>query len=73
LEGLTLALESPILVDLRSERTVTDLAEGLIYMVSPHVIGVKKPKYVGGNERGRDVDVDNGRGVNLAMIRGPVE
>jgi hypothetical protein len=68
-----LTLESLILIDLRSKRAVTDLPEGFVYTIVPHIVSVKKPKYIGGNGRGRDIDVDDGGSVNLAVISGSVE
>jgi hypothetical protein len=34
----------------------------------PHIVGVEEPEYVGGDGRGWNVDVNNGRGVNFAVI-----
>jgi hypothetical protein len=68
LEGLSLALKSPVPIDLRSERAITDLSEGLVYAVMSHVVSVQKLKYVGSNERGRDVDVGDDGGMDLAVI-----
>jgi hypothetical protein len=73
LKGLLLALKSPVAVDLRSERAITDLPEGLVYAVMPHVVSIQKPKYVGSNERGRDIDVGDDSGMNLAVISGAVK
>jgi hypothetical protein len=68
-----LTLELPVSIDLCFKRTITDLPEGLVYAIVPHVVSVKKPKYIGGNGRGRDVDVDDGRGVDFTVVCGPVE
>jgi hypothetical protein len=34
--------EPPIPVDFSSERLVTNLTEGLIYKIVPHIVGVQK-------------------------------
>jgi hypothetical protein len=73
LEGLTLALKSPVPIDLRSERAITDLPKGLVYAVMSHIVSVQKSKYVGSNERGRDVDVGDDGGMDLAVICGAVK
>jgi hypothetical protein len=39
----------------------------------PHIVSVKKPKYVGRNGRGRNVNIDDRRGVNFAMVSGAVK
>jgi hypothetical protein len=62
-----------VLVDLHLEGTITELPEGLVYEIMPHIVSVKKPKYIGGNKRGRDVDVNDGRSVDLAVVCGPVK
>jgi hypothetical protein len=68
LEGLTLTLESPVSVDLHSEGTIADLSDGLVYAIISHVVSVKKPKYVGGNRRRGNVNVDDGRSVDFAVV-----
>jgi hypothetical protein len=73
LERLMFTLESPVPIDLRSERAVADFPEGFVYAIIPHVVSVKKPKYIGGNGRGRDVDVNDGRGMDFAVVCGPIE
>jgi hypothetical protein len=63
LERLTLTLELPVPIDLRSERAVADLPEGFVYAIEPHIVSVKKPKYIGGNCYGRLAvvsDLDDG-------------
>jgi hypothetical protein len=39
----------------------------------PHIVSVKKPKDVGRNGRGRNVNVNDGRGVNFAVVSGAVK
>jgi hypothetical protein len=39
----------------------------------PHIVGVEKPKYVGSDERGRDVNVNDSCGMDLAVIGGAVK
>jgi hypothetical protein len=73
LERLTLSFESPITVDLRSEQAVTKLPEGFVDLINTHVVSVKESKDVSGNERGGNVDINDSRSVDLAMIRGPVK
>jgi hypothetical protein len=67
-----LSFESPILINLRLERAVTKLPEGLVDSVETHVVRVEKSEDISSNERGRDVDVNDRRGMNFAMICGPV-
>jgi hypothetical protein len=73
LERLTLPFESSIVVNLRSERAVTELPDGLIDSVKTHVVSVEKSKDVSVDRRGRDVNVNDSRGMNLAVVRGPVK
>jgi hypothetical protein len=73
LERLTLAFKPSVSVDLRSERAITELPEGLVYSVKAHVVGVEESKDVSGDERGRDVDVNYRRGMNLAVVSRPVK
>jgi hypothetical protein len=65
-------LQPPIPIDFGLERPITNLTDGLIDIIVPHVVSIKKPKYVGGNGRGRNVNVDNGCGMDLAVIGGTV-
>jgi hypothetical protein len=51
---------------------VTELPEGLVDSVKTHVVSIQESKDVGGNGRGRDVDIDDRRGMDLAMVRGTV-
>jgi hypothetical protein len=60
-------------IDFGSKRPIANLTDGLVHIVVPHIISVKKLKYVGGDGRGRNVDVDDGRGMNLAVIGGAVK
>jgi hypothetical protein len=39
----------------------------------PHIVSVKKPKDVGGDGRGWNVNVDDDRGMDLTVIGGTVE
>jgi hypothetical protein len=39
----------------------------------PHIVSVEKLKYIGSNGRGRDIDVDDGCGMDLAVVGGPVK
>jgi hypothetical protein len=73
LERLTLLFKPPVSVDFRLERAITELPEGLVYSVKAHVVGVEESKDVSGDERGRDVDVNDRHGMNLAVICRPVK
>jgi hypothetical protein len=73
LEGLVLALKASVTVNFGAEGTITELPDGLVHPIIPHIVGVEKPKDVGCDERRRDVDVYYGRSMNLAVISGPVE
>jgi hypothetical protein len=73
LEGLTLALEPLIAVDLGPEGSVTELPEGFIHVIVAHVVSVEKPKDVGGDERRWNVHVDYRCRMNLAMVGGSVK
>jgi hypothetical protein len=66
-------LESPVSVDLRSERAVTELPEGLVYLVEAHIVCIEKPKDVSGDGRGRNVDINDRHGMDLAVVCGPVK
>jgi hypothetical protein len=73
LEGLALALKAPVTVNFRAEGAITDLPDGFVYAIVPHVVTVKEAEYISGDERGRDVDVDHGCCVDFAVICRPVE
>jgi hypothetical protein len=68
LERLSLTLQPPIPIDLGPERPIADLTDGLIDVIVPHVVSVKESKELSWDGRGRNVDIDDGRGVNLTMI-----
>jgi hypothetical protein len=55
------------------ERAVTDLPDGLIDSFETHIVSVKESKDVSSNRRGRDIDVGDNGGMNLAVISGPVK
>jgi hypothetical protein len=67
-----LSFELPISVNLRSEQAVTELPKGLVDSVETHVVRVEKSEDISSNGRGRDVDINDRRGMNFAMICGPV-
>jgi hypothetical protein len=73
LKGLTLPLESSVPGDLGYQRTITNLTERLIHAVMPHIVSVKKPENIGRDGRRGNVDVMNGGGVNLTVIRGTIK
>jgi hypothetical protein len=73
LERLALTLQPPIPIDLGPERSIADLSYGLIDIIMPHIVSVKKSKELSWNGRGRNVDVDNGGSVNLTVISGAVD
>jgi hypothetical protein len=73
LERPSLTLKPPVSVDFGPKGPITNLPDSLIDLIVLHVVSVKKPKYFGGNRRGRNVNVYDGRGVNLAVISGAVE
>jgi hypothetical protein len=72
LERLALTLQPSIPIDLGPERPIAYLTDGLVDVVVPHIVSIKKPKYFGGNGRGRNINVDDGCGVNLTMVGGAV-
>jgi hypothetical protein len=72
LKGPSLTLKPPIPIDFGPEGPISDLTDGLVYVVVPHIVSIEKPKYVGGDGRRRDVDVYYGRGMDLAVISGAV-
>jgi hypothetical protein len=39
----------------------------------PHIVSIEKLKYVGGNRRGRYVNIYDGRGVDLAVVSRAIE
>jgi hypothetical protein len=69
---VTLTLQPPISVDFGPKRPITNLTDGFVYVVMPHIVGVEKPEYVGGDGRGRNVDVNDRRSVNFAVVSGAV-
>jgi hypothetical protein len=73
LEGLVLVLKLSVTVNLGSEGMVTELPKGLVHAIMPHIVSIEKPKDIGGDERGRNVDVNDGRSVNLAVVCGPIK
>jgi hypothetical protein len=64
---------SPVSVDLRSERAITELSKGLVYLIKAHVVSIEESKDVSSDERGRNVDVNDRRGMDLAVVRRPVK
>jgi hypothetical protein len=73
LEGFSFALQASVTVNFRTEGTITDLSDGFVHAIVPHVVCVKKSEYISGDHGGSDVDVDHRRCVDLAVISGPVE
>jgi hypothetical protein len=73
LERPSLTLESPVTVDFGPKGPIAYLTDGLVNVVVPHVVSIKEPKYVGGNRRGRSVNIHDGRGVNLAVVSRAIE
>jgi hypothetical protein len=73
LEGLALALKASVTVNFGVEGTVTELPDGLVYAIVPHIVSVKEAENVGGDERGRYVDVNHGCGMDLTVVSGTVE
>jgi hypothetical protein len=68
-----LACKSPISVNLRLERTVTDLAQSLVHALMSHVVSIQHPQDVSRDRRWGDIEVVDSSGVNLAMVSGPIE
>jgi hypothetical protein len=68
LERLPLTLQPPVPIDLGPERPIPDLTDGLVDVVVPHVVSIKDAKELIWDKRRRDVDVDDGHGVNLTVI-----
>jgi hypothetical protein len=73
LERPPLTLEPPVSVDFGPQGPITDLIDGLVDIVVPHIVSIEKPKYVGGNRRGSHVNVYDGRGVDFAVISRAIE
>jgi hypothetical protein len=73
LERLMLLLELSVSIDFCSKRAVAYLPKGFVHTLEPHIVNVEKLKYVGSDRRGRDVDIDDSRGVNLTVVSGPIE
>jgi hypothetical protein len=73
LEGSSLTLKPPVSIDFGPEGPIANLTYSLVHIVVSHVVSVKKPKYVVSDRRGRNVDVDYGCGVNLAVVGGAVK
>jgi hypothetical protein len=72
LERLSLTLQPPIPIDLGPERPISYLTDGLVDVVVSHVVSIEDAKELSWDGRRRDVDVDDGRGVNLTVICGTV-
>jgi hypothetical protein len=66
-------LKPPVSVDFGPQGPITNLTDGLIDVVVPHIVSIEKPKYVGGNRRGRHVNVYDGRGVDFTVIGRAIE
>jgi hypothetical protein len=70
LEPLALALKSTITVDFHYQQLIAELTKHFIHTVMPHVVSMKKPKYVGCNRgRGNVHIVDRGC-MDLAVVSG---
>jgi hypothetical protein len=59
LEGFAFTLKASVAVNFRTEGTITDLPDGFVYTIMPHVVAVKESEYVSGDNGGRGVDVDH--------------
>jgi hypothetical protein len=68
LEPFVLALKSTVAVDFHYQRPVAELTECFIHVVVPHVVSVKKPKYVGCNGGRGNVYIMDGSCVDLAVV-----
>jgi hypothetical protein len=66
-------LEPPVPIDFGPERPITNLTYGFVHVVVPHVVCIKEPEYVASDGRGRNVNVDDGCGVDLAVVSGAVK
>jgi hypothetical protein len=73
LESLALALEASVTVNLRAERTITDIPEGLVDVIMSHVVGVEESENVSRNEGRGYVHINYGCGMNLTVVSGAVE
>jgi hypothetical protein len=73
LEGLAFTLKASVAVNFRTEGAITDLPNGFVYTIVPHVVAVKESEYVSGDHGGRGVDVDHGGRVDFAVIGRPIE
>jgi hypothetical protein len=59
LERFALALQASVTVNFRTEGTITDLPDGFIHAIMPHVVAVEESEYVSGDHGGRYIDVDH--------------
>jgi hypothetical protein len=55
------------------EGTITDLPDGFVHAIIPHVVAVKESEDVSGDHGGWCVDVNHGCCVDLAVISRPIE
>jgi hypothetical protein len=70
LEGLVLVLKASVTVNFSAEGTITELPDGLVHAIIPHVVSIKEPKNIGGDERGRYVNVNHRHGMDFAVVGG---
>jgi hypothetical protein len=73
LKGLALTLQASVTVNFRTEGAITDLPDGFVHAVVPHVVTVKESEDISGDDRGRCVDVNHRCCVDFAVISRPVE
>jgi hypothetical protein len=66
LEGLALALEASVTVNLGTEGTITELPDGLLHVVVPHIVSIEESQNVSRDERRRYVDVYDSCYVSMA-------
>jgi hypothetical protein len=73
LEGFAFALQASVTVNFRTEGTITDLPDGFVHAIMPHVVGVEESEYVRSDNGGRYVDIDYGCCMDLAVVSGSVK
>jgi hypothetical protein len=56
-----------------TEGMITEIPDGLVHAIMPHVVSVEEPKNFGGNERAGYVEVNYGHSMDLAVVGGSVK
>jgi hypothetical protein len=66
-------LQASVTVNFRTEGTITELPDGFVHAIVPHVVCVEESEDVSSDHGGRDVDVDHRCCVNLAVVSWSVD